>query len=128
MERLTKRYIDSKEAYTEYFRQVNGLCEGKAIDKLAQYEDMEEQGRIVKLPCKVGDTIWDNSLGEPWPYIVIGLSMGNLYDDYDFETNELCVHYQSTDGSIKCITPISEFGKAIFLTEAEAEQAIAQMQ
>jgi hypothetical protein len=28
------------------------------IDKLADYEDLEEQGRLLKLPCKVGDTVY----------------------------------------------------------------------
>lgn len=28
------------------------------IDKLAKYEDLEEQGRLIKLPCKVGDTVY----------------------------------------------------------------------
>lgn len=28
---------------------------GVAIDKLAHYEDLEEQGLLLKLPCKVGD-------------------------------------------------------------------------
>lgn len=28
------------------------------IDKLAEYEDLEEQGRLIKLPCKVGDTLY----------------------------------------------------------------------
>ena len=52
MERLTQRYKNSEEAYTEYFRSVNGLCEGKAIDKLADYEDMQEQGLIAQCTCK----------------------------------------------------------------------------
>lgn len=26
--------------------------------KLKEYEDLEEQGRLVKLPCKVGDTVY----------------------------------------------------------------------
>lgn len=30
----------------------------KAMEKLKHYEDLEEQGRLVKLPCKVGDTIY----------------------------------------------------------------------
>lgn len=29
-----------------------------AIDKLAHYEDLEERGLLVELPCKVGDTIY----------------------------------------------------------------------
>lgn len=28
------------------------------IDKLAYYEDLEDQGRLIKLPCKVGDTVY----------------------------------------------------------------------
>lgn len=33
------------------------------IDKLADYEDLEEQGRLIKLPCKVGDTVYvDNTI------------------------------------------------------------------
>lgn len=34
-----------------------------ALKKLADYEDLEEQGRLVKLPCKVGDTVYvDNTI------------------------------------------------------------------
>ncbi len=29
-----------------------------ATDKLAEYEDLEEQGLLIKLPCKVGDAVW----------------------------------------------------------------------
>lgn len=33
------------------------------IDKLADYEELEEQGRLIKLPCKVGDTVYvDNTI------------------------------------------------------------------
>lgn len=30
----------------------------EAFNKLAHYEDLEEQGRLIELPCKVGDTVW----------------------------------------------------------------------
>ena len=30
----------------------------KCIKKLAHYEDLEEQGRLIELPCKVGDTVY----------------------------------------------------------------------
>ena len=29
-----------------------------AISKLAHYEDMEELGRLIELPCAVGDTVY----------------------------------------------------------------------
>ncbi len=28
------------------------------VKKLVEYEDLEEQGRLIKLPCKVGDTVY----------------------------------------------------------------------
>ena len=33
------------------------------LRKLKDYEDLEEQGRLIKLPCKVGDTVYvDNTI------------------------------------------------------------------
>lgn len=29
-----------------------------ALDKLAMYEDLEEQDRLLKLPCRLGDTVY----------------------------------------------------------------------
>ena len=31
--------------------------EKKMWDKLNRYEDLEEAGRLIELPCKVGDTV-----------------------------------------------------------------------
>lgn len=33
--------------------------EKAVLEKLAKYEDMEEQGLLIKLPCKVGDTVYE---------------------------------------------------------------------
>lgn len=30
-----------------------------ALEKLADYEDLEEQGLLVRLPCPIGTTVWD---------------------------------------------------------------------
>lgn len=48
MERLTNRTKEAKSNVT-----IKEVC-----DKLADYEDLEEQGRLIKLPCKVGDTVY----------------------------------------------------------------------
>lgn len=29
-----------------------------ATEKLAYYEDLEEQGKLIELPCKIGDTVY----------------------------------------------------------------------
>lgn len=50
MERLTEWNADHTHG------QVNGKCD--AVTRLAEYEDAEEQGLLLWLPCKVGDTIY----------------------------------------------------------------------
>ena len=52
MERLTIKTEDGYERVS--IRTKNQ----QLIDKLAYYEDLEEQGRLLKLPCKVGDTVY----------------------------------------------------------------------
>ena len=37
---------------------IAGEFTQRVYDKLAAYEDAEEQGRLVILPCKVGDIVW----------------------------------------------------------------------
>ncbi len=39
----------SEEDFAEY---------QKVLDKLAHYEDLEEAGRLIELPCKIGDTVY----------------------------------------------------------------------
>lgn len=62
MERLTKT-SDSGEAAFTFDLYINCLpSEAKKIlnlaTKLKEYEDLEEQGRLIKLPCKVGDNVY----------------------------------------------------------------------
>lgn len=68
MERLTERAeIDKcpgiwvKEGFANEGNKTwfNGYDEGySAINKCADYEDLEEQGKLLKLPCAVGDTVY----------------------------------------------------------------------
>lgn len=65
MERLTrkvgKEYISTN---IDYFELINLDDEEwnkfvKVIEKLGKYEDLEEQGRLIVLPCTIGDTIYE---------------------------------------------------------------------
>lgn len=75
MERLTERTDDGilvKEDFGEYDLKTLFQCYGAepmphyvncdegycAMEKLADYEDLEEQGKLLKLPCTVGDTVY----------------------------------------------------------------------
>lgn len=70
MERLTERFENGQAAVLgcgnncKYdYKYCNNYLETcptitKIYEKLAAYEDAEEQDRIIKLPCKVGDDVW----------------------------------------------------------------------
>ena len=110
-----------------------GVFEATAcVEKLAEYENAEEEGRLVVLPCKVGDYIWDIDFGRPCAYEVTGFSIGNLNDDYcDDEVmifDEVITYYSNSNGSVTGNFAASEIGKSIFLTRKEAEKAFKEME
>lgn len=118
MERLTQRYTDGEAFTDEYIEDVSqmdketgkwiGIYQGKVIDKLAEYEDLEEQALLLRLPCKVGDTVY-----QIW----------NVDDKP--EINEIKI---ATLNNIVALMEYGDFGKTAFLTQAEADQRLAEME
>lgn len=67
MERLTYEFNNIITGLSGTSRFFNKLSRGKldaAISKLCEYENAEEQGLLVRLPCKVGDTCYEIIRGE----------------------------------------------------------------
>ena len=102
----------------------------KALEKLAEYEDLEEQGLLLRLPCKVGDTVLDNDYGRPCTYTITGLSIGTSEDyiDEPVSEEEVVYYYSNYSGSITGSFAVSEIGKTVFLTQAEADQKLKEME
>lgn len=77
MERLTFEVYDGgmfvKESDVKTFEVEDEVMHtGNAIRKLADYEELEEQGKLLKLPCAVGDyAIFSNRDILPVVYISI---------------------------------------------------------
>ena len=101
----------------------------EAINKLAEYEDLEEQGLLLRLPCNVGDAIYVNGIlgvGEAEEYKVIrvdyhsNLAMGRS----EFYIEALLI--SDPENSIGFYD--KEIGKNVFLTKAEAEQKLKEME
>lgn len=100
-----------------------------ALEKLADYEDLEEQGRLLKLPCKVGDTVWDNDYGRPCAYTITAFSFGEC-EEYICEpvtTKEVVFYYTNSSGSITGSFAESEIGKSVFLNKSEAEAKLKEL-
>lgn len=100
------------------------------VDKLAYYEDLEEQGLLLRLPCKIGDVIWDIDYGVPTAYEITGYSFGEAdgYIDEPIITDGIVCYYSNSNGSITGSFTVSEIGKTVFLTKAEAEQKLKEME
>lgn len=107
MERLT--WKDELGYYAPKNVTLNCLKQrGELVDRLAAYEDLEEQGRLVVLPCKVGDMVYHPLLGEGKVETIYIRSMVLILAVFDDESH---------------LFPIDEFGKSVFTSRAEAEAA-----
>lgn len=127
MDRLTKRSSDTQHengiCCTHFLGiecdSVGGNCalgckwEEEAWSKLAEYEDAEEQGLIVRLPCKVGDRVFT--------FCEEFVSNAECPDD-----EWLCECKTTISEGKFEIWMLSDLGKYVFLTREEAEQALAE--
>lgn len=132
MERLTVKWADKVydifdpvDVVDNEYSKINRI-----LTKLGEYEDLEEQGRLIKLPCKVGDTVWDVDCGRPCAYTITAFSFGEC-EEYICEpvtTKETVFYYANSSGSITGSFAESEIGKSVFLTKSEAEKKLKEME
>ena len=80
------------------------------INRLAEYEDMEEQGLLIKLPCKIGDAV----------YRICRFKRGENWK----KEAKFIRHSKLTRSNLFRIMLDGEFGKTVFLTLEEAEKAL----
>ena len=97
--------------------------------KLKEYEDLEEQGRLLKLPCKVGDVICGNDFDSPCAYTITAFSFGECegYVDEPATNKEIIFYYSNSSGSITGSFAESEIRKTVFLTREEAEEKLKEL-
>lgn len=98
-----------------------------AVDKLAEYEDLEEQGKLVKFPCKVGDTVYavhtikrKNIIAkEIWDYTVT-----SLYIECDCDWIVTFEHIEPNGRIFPTYGKFKDIGKTVFFAKDEAEKAL----
>lgn len=81
------------------------------------------------MPCKVGDTVWDNDYGRPYAYTITAFSFGECeaYIDEPVTTKEVVFYYVNSSGSITGSFAESEIGKSVFLSKSEAEARLEEL-
>ena len=129
MKRLTHRYMDGTAWVSLNLVSKMGEheCVGLPITKLAKYEDAEEQGLLLRLPCKVGDKIFLDFAG--FRKDIDEFTVKDFHLDC-FENGEtiLFCDYESNDSTLSGQIDVMEFGKSVFLTREEAEAKLKEME
>ena len=115
MERLTNigKEIPTLSNNAEYWLQ--------AYFKLKDYEDLEEQGLLLKLPCKVGDTVYAIGFSNK-PVVYESGVLSILITE-----KEIVFNVKVDEFEINSQLKQSMFGKTVFLTQAEAEEKLKGM-
>lgn len=99
------------------------------LEQLKEYQQLEDQGRLIELPCKVGNQLYyiDSYYNTVVPVRLDEVSIkfvgintysyqyncysfdgcGDVYEEYEFDNDD--------------------FGKTVFLTESEAEAKLKEL-
>lgn len=127
MDRLTKvmQCNDGNKLYdcsNEVIKNVKNFSSRLKLifEKLAMYEDLEEQGRLPKLPCKVEDILYGISMGK-----IITLTVNEISIFCMKGEKIINVKCQSNDEFRNYVE--GEFGKTVFLSKEEAKAAINKL-
>lgn len=89
-----------------------------AYKKLAEYEDLEEQGLLLRLPCKVGTSV----------YMVAQDCGGDTLDCMRGDCEGCPYLYSFVEENTFEVYMCDEVGKTVFLTQEEAEQKLKEME
>lgn len=95
-----------------------------AYIKLAHYEDLEEQGRLIELPCKVGDTVYFIKFAfsvakSPITAEILSIKIIDGEMIYTAITQENSIVRKFKSDAIE---------KTIFFTKSEAEAKLKEME
>nr|DAL59555.1 MAG TPA_asm: hypothetical protein [Caudoviricetes sp.] len=90
----------------------------KWLEELKSYKELEEQGLLVRLPCKVGDDLYCIVNGEVKKLKVHSFGVP------DFEIID--IEFKYVDG-FKIVRFVGEVGKTVFLTREEAEKKLKEL-
>ncbi len=148
MDRLTERFENGQVGVAgcgknckyryKYCENAEERCPvfNEIYEKLAAYEDAEEQGLLLRLPCKVGDTVW------------VVTSPFNVFDGIEYDENmkdevyeafissvtfyecgeQYRIYAKATNHFIGAYFRKCDFGKTVFLTKEEAEAKLKEME
>lgn len=95
------------------------------LEELKSYKEAEKQGLLVRLPCKVGDTVYRVNAGAKQP--IIPMTVSEIH--FLCYKNERAVRFDAIgkeDMGESCYR-LEDIGRIVFLTHEEAERKLEEM-
>lgn len=94
-------------------------------EKLKYYEDAEEQGLLLRFPCKVGDILYFAHHDRVIPSEILSVKYHVEAENHGvFIRKRLTIDVEGVSTEID----FCEIGKTVFLTESEAEAKLKEME
>jgi hypothetical protein len=107
-------------AVARRFRALETIAE-----RLANREQAEEQGLLLRLPCKVGDKLYRITPYAKEPIITTHVLQINIKQ---FFNEKIIVRIDVMDKMGESCYFLDDIGKKVFLSRAEAEAKLAEME
>ena len=86
------------------------------LERLAELEDKIEQGKLIELPCKIGDTVYS-------------IPFNDDFEIFEHKIKSLRLLFISASKDCRYIeNNFAWFGENIFLTREEAEKKLKELQ
>ena len=114
--------MEACEQYVD--NNCNGCPVQECMSKLAIYEDLEKQGLLIKLPCKVGDVVYLLG-GKDYNKFRVGCVDWKSGMEYKGKNYQL---YMEDNYYDKAYRNFSDIDKTVFLSREEAEKALKEME
>ena len=111
---------------------INGCIVPKLYRRLAEYEDLEEQGLLLKLPCKIGSIVYvvgtkclkgEEPIGGCGKNICDGCILNETYTVFETDADTHLMKLLLFEHNENFI-----FNKTVFLTREEAEKALERLE
>ena len=127
-ERNRKQYKNCPSDRTDISHQTCEECAEEHeqlatwLAELKRYKDLAEQGRLIELPCAVGDIVYVKII----EYGDVQYKEAHVRDFTHYISCGFCIVVTSKHFD-KMNIPFSEFGKTVFLTKEEAEAKLKKL-
>ena len=116
-------FLKDKEEFSKWLDRTEWI-----VRKCDEYARAEEQGLLLRLPCKVGDKVYRINNGARKPIIPLYVVEIRFKQVGSYIREKICCSDDSMTNTASSIYYKEDIGNRIFLSKAEAKQKLKEME